>query len=155
MAKRASSEAFLRFIIIEKAFLGVLFVSLSIGVLGLIDKDLVVLGRQLVAMFNLDTDNAYITLALNKLGLVDNKVILGLSIGGFTYAALNLVEAYGLHKRLRWAEWLTVLATGILIPFELYELWHRFTPVRVGVLVLNVAIVIYLAKHKELFPRWF
>jgi uncharacterized membrane protein (DUF2068 family) len=155
MSQRRSSETFLKFIIAEKAFIGVLFLSLSIGVLGLIDKDLVVIGRGLVAALNLDTDNAYITLALEKLGLVNNKILVGMSLGGFAYSLLNLAEAYGLHKRLRWAEWLTVLATGLLIPFEIYEVWHRFTPVRVGVLVLNVAIVIYLAKHKELFPRWF
>lgn len=155
MSQRRSSETFLKFIIAEKTFIGVLFFSLSIGVLGLVDKDLVVIGREFVATLNLDTDNAYITLALEKLGLVNNKILVGASIGGFAYALLNLAEAYGLHKRLRWAEWLTVLATGLLIPFEIYEVWHRFTPVRVGVLVLNVAIVIYLAKHKELFPRWF
>jgi uncharacterized membrane protein (DUF2068 family) len=140
---------------VEKAFIGVLFLTLSIGVLGLINKDLVVIGRQIAAALNLDTDNAYITLALEKLGLVNTKGIIIVSLGGFAYALLNLAEAYGLHRRLRWAEWLTVLATGLLIPFELYEVWHRFTPVRVGVLVLNVAIVIFLAKHKELFPRWF
>jgi uncharacterized membrane protein (DUF2068 family) len=152
---RRSSETFLRLIIVEKAFIGVLFLTLSIGVLGLINKDLVVIGRQIAAALNLDTDNAYITLALEKLGLVNTKGIIIVSLGGFAYALLNLAEAYGLHRRLRWAEWLTVLATGLLIPFELYEVWHRFTPVRVGVLVLNVAIVIFLAKHKELFPRWF
>jgi len=155
MLQRRSSEAFLRFIIVEKAFIGVLVFTLSIGVLGLINKDVVVIGRQIAATLNLDTDNAYITLALEKLGLVNNKIIVGLSMGGFAYALLNLAEAYGLHRRLRWAEWLTVAATGLLIPFELYEVWHRFTPDRVGVLLLNVAIVIYLAKHKELFPRWF
>lgn len=155
MPKRYTSETFLRFIIAEKTFIGILFLSLSIGILGLIDKDLVVLGRRLVAALNLDTDNAYITLALENLGVVNNTVLVGVSIGGFAYALLNLVEAYGLHRRLRWAEWLTVVATGLLIPFEVYEVWHRFTPVRVGVLVLNVAIVIYLARHKELFPRWF
>jgi uncharacterized membrane protein (DUF2068 family) len=155
MSQSRSSETFLKFIIAEKTFIGILFLSLSIGVLGLIDKNLIVLGRQFAATLNLDTDNAYTTLALEKLGLVNNKILVGVSIGGFAYALLNLLEAYGLHRRLRWAEWLTVLATGLLIPFELYEVWHRFTPLRVGVLVLNVAIVIYLAKHKELFPRWF
>ncbi|MEO5656707.1 MAG: DUF2127 domain-containing protein [Nitrospiria bacterium] len=152
---RTQSQAFLRFIIVEKTFIGVLFLSLSIGLLGLIDKDLVLVGRRLVAYLNLDTDNAYITLALEKLGVISTRAIVGISIGGFAYAILNLIEAYGLHRRLRWAEWLTVVATGILIPFEIYEVWHRQTPVRVGALVLNVAIVVYLAKHKELFPRWF
>ncbi len=155
MAQRRSSDTFLKFIIIEKTLIGFLFLGLSIGILGLIDKNLVILGRQFAAILNLDTDNAYITLALEKLGLVNNTILVGVSIGGFAYALLNLAEAYGLHRRLRWAEWLTVLATGALIPFEFYEVWHRFTPVRVGVLALNVAIVMYLAKHKELFPRWF
>jgi uncharacterized membrane protein (DUF2068 family) len=155
MAKHPSSQAFLRFIIFEKSFIGLLSISLAIGILSLTDKDLVSVGHRLVALLNLDTDNAYITLALEKLGLVSNKMIVGISIGGFAYAVLNLVEAYGLHRRLRWAEWLTVVATGLLIPFEIYEVVHHLSPVRVWALVLNVAIVIYLAKHKELFPRWF
>jgi len=155
MVRQQPSQAFLRFIIAEKAFLGVLFILLSVGVLSLIDRDLVMIGRRIIAYLNLDTDNAYITLALQKLGLVNNKVIVGISIGGFAYALLNLLEAYGLHRRLRWAEWLTVIATGALIPFEIYEVAHRFTLVRVGALILNLAIVVYLVKHKELFPRWF
>jgi uncharacterized membrane protein (DUF2068 family) len=155
MAIRPSSQAFLRFIIVEKTFIGLLFLSLSIGVLSLIDKDLVLVGRRIVSYLNLDTDNAYITLALEKLGLINKRVVVGISIGGFAFALLNLVEAYGLHRRLRWAEWLTVIATASLIPFEIYEVWQRFTPIRVGALALNIAIVIYLIKHKELFPRWF
>ena len=155
MAQRPSSQFFLRFIILEKTFIGLLFISLAIGVLGLIDKDLVLIGRKLVAYLDLDTDNAFITWALQKLGLISNTAIVGISIGGFAYAGLNLVEAYGLHRRLRWAEWLTVVATGLLIPLEVYEVFHRFTLIRVAALVLNVAIVVYLAKHKELFPRWF
>jgi len=155
MARQQQPQAFLRFIIAEKAFLGVLFILLSVGALSLIDRDLVIIARRIIAYLNLDTDNAYITLALQKLGLVNNKGIVVISIGGFGYALLNLLEAYGLHRRLRWAEWLTVVATGALIPFEIYEVAHRFTPVRVGALILNVAIVVYLAKHKDLFPRWF
>jgi len=155
MVRQPQSQVFLRFIIAEKTFLGVLFILLSFGVLSLIDRDLVMIARRIITYLNLDTDNAYITLALQKLGLVNNKVIVGISVGGFAYAMLNLLEAYGLHRRLRWAEWLTVVATGVLIPFEVYEVAHRFTPVRVGALILNVAIVVYLVKHKELFPRWF
>ena len=155
MARQQPSQAFLRFIIAEKAFLGVLFIMLSVGALSLIDRDLVLIARRIIAYLNLDTDNAYVTLALEKIGLVNNKVIVGISIGGFGYALLNLLEAYGLHRRLRWAEWLTVGATSALIPFEIYEVAHRFTLIRVGALILNIAIVIYLAKHKELFPRWF
>ncbi|MBI5892554.1 MAG: DUF2127 domain-containing protein [Deltaproteobacteria bacterium] len=46
---------------------------------------------------------------------------------------------------------MTVIATGLFIPFEIYEVIQAQTLVRIGALILNIAIVYYLAKHKELF----
>jgi len=80
-------------------------------------------------------------------------VLVEVSIGLFLYGILCLVEAYGLHRRKRWAEYLTVIGIGLFIPFEIYEVVHRLSTVRVSVLVLNVVIVYYLIKHKELFPK--
>jgi uncharacterized membrane protein (DUF2068 family) len=34
---------------------------------------------------------------------------------------LELVEGGGLFYRKRWAEWLTVVATSLLVPLEVYE----------------------------------
>jgi uncharacterized membrane protein (DUF2068 family) len=47
---------------------------------------------------------------------------------------------------MRWAEWLTVVAGGIYIPVELYELWKSVTGPKLGLLAVNVAIVAYLAS---------
>jgi len=44
----------------------------------------------------------------------------------------------------RWAEYLTVVATASLIPFELWEIARHFTWLKVGALGVNVAIVCYL-----------
>ena len=60
------------------------------------------------------------------------------------YAALFAVEGIGLWLRLRWAQWLTVIATGSLVPLELYELMHRFGALRLLVLLANIAVVLYL-----------
>ena len=60
------------------------------------------------------------------------------------YAALFLTEGIGLLTQRRWAEYLTVIATASLIPLELWEVAHRATAMRIGVLLLNVAVVIYL-----------
>ena len=35
--------------------------------------------------------------------------------------------------------------TAGAIPWELYELVHRYTHIRLGVLLVNVAVVVYLA----------
>ena len=37
-------------------------------------------------------------------------------------AALEITEGVGLFYRKRWAEWLTVVATSLLVPIEVYEL---------------------------------
>ena len=65
------------------------------------------------------------------------------------YTAVVLAEGTGLWLRRAWAEWLTVIATSSLIPFELWELLTRPPGRRLAIgatLVLNVAIVWYLAR---------
>lgn len=73
-----------------------------------------------------------------------------LQIAGFIalgYATVLTVEGAGLWLAKTWAEWFSVVVTGSLIPLELWEVAHRFTPVRVGILVLNVAVVWYLIRE--------
>lgn len=65
------------------------------------------------------------------------------------YAALFAVEGIGLWKQRVWAEYLTIAATTTsFIPFEVYELTRRFTPLRLAVLVANAAIVVYLVVRR-------
>ncbi len=63
----------------------------------------------------------------------------------FAYAILFLVEGTGLLMRKRWAEWLTIIVTGSLIPFEIYEIFKSVSAAKVVAIVVNVAVVIYLA----------
>ena len=60
------------------------------------------------------------------------------------YATLFAIEGFGLWTAKRWAEYLTIIATASLIPFELYELVHHATLAKAIVLIVNIAIVIYL-----------
>ncbi|WP_199099747.1 DUF2127 domain-containing protein [Dyella sp. ASV21] len=62
------------------------------------------------------------------------------------YAAIFATEGIGLWLRKHWAEWFTVVATGSLIPLELYETVHKFSWLKLGALVANVAIVVYLVR---------
>ncbi|HXQ63661.1 MAG TPA: DUF2127 domain-containing protein [Steroidobacteraceae bacterium] len=67
-----------------------------------------------------------------------------IAAASFSYSALFLVEGVGLWMGLHWAEILTVVATSSLVPVEIYEIFHRFTPAKVLVLVANLGIVSYL-----------
>jgi len=150
MAKR---DWFLKVIIWELTIKGLLLLLLSVGLLSLINKDLDQLSKQLAQDLNLDVDKYYINLLLSKVGMVKTTLLVEVSIGVFLYGILSWVEAYGLHKRKRWAEYLTAVATGLFIPLEVYEVIFRLSLARVAVLILNVVVVYYLVKHKELFSN--
>jgi len=67
------------------------------------------------------------------------------------YALLEGIEAVGLWYARRWAEYLTFLATTILLPLEVYEIIHKGTVLKVIGFVINLAVVIYLLFRKRLF----
>jgi len=62
------------------------------------------------------------------------------------YAVLFGIEGVGLWLGKYWAEWFTVIATGSLIPLELYETLHHFGWLKLATLAGNVAIVVYLVR---------
>jgi len=67
------------------------------------------------------------------------------------YAVLEGVEAVGLWLAKRWAEYLTFVATTVLLVPELYELAHRVSALKIVTLVINLAVVAYLLYAKRLF----
>jgi uncharacterized membrane protein (DUF2068 family) len=71
---------------------------------------------------------------------------------GSGYAALFLTEGTGLLFRKRWAEWLTIVVTSSLMPLGVYELIKQFTLVRLLVVLVNAAVVLFLiyrVRQKE------
>ena len=67
------------------------------------------------------------------------------------YAALEATEMVGLWLAKRWAEYLTLVATTLFIPLEVYEIVQGISAFKVITLVINVAIVVYLLLAKRLF----
>ena len=65
--------------------------------------------------------------------------------GAFFYAALQLLEAGGLWKARRWAEWLAVFTGLIYVPFEIMALVQKPGWQPVLALISNLAIVLFLA----------
>jgi uncharacterized membrane protein (DUF2068 family) len=61
-----------------------------------------------------------------------------------TYALLYAVQGIGLWRGKRWAQYLIVIETGLLLPLEVWELAHKFTVFKLGVLATNIVIVVFL-----------
>jgi len=60
------------------------------------------------------------------------------------YAGLRFTEAYGLWLARRWGEWLALVSAALYIPFEVYAIALGPTPLKVTLLVMNIAFVVYL-----------
>ncbi len=82
--------------------------------------------------------------ALALLGSVGPHGLRLLAVGAFLYAAVFLVEGIGLARARRWAEYLTLAVTTSFLPIEVVALWHRWTLPRLGTIVLNIAVIVYL-----------
>ncbi len=73
------------------------------------------------------------------------------AVAAAAYAALEGAEAVGLWFQLRWAEYLTFVATFVFMPYEIYELTRTVTAFKIAALTLNVLIAVYLLFAKRLF----
>ena len=147
-------DAFIKVIIAERIVKSTVLVVLATGLLvagrkGWLDNWADYAENQL----NLNVgQNIILELLLRILVYIGafNHVTL-LAISAILYAALEGTEGIGLAMRRRWAEYLTVIATGTLIPYEVYEVVRHVTLFKAGALALNLAVVGYLAYRKRLF----
>jgi len=72
-----------------------------------------------------------------------------LEIGALALAVdgvFTLFEAWALRRRFQWAQWLVVIATASLLPFEIFELTRRVHAGRAALVVANLAVVVYLVR---------
>jgi len=125
---------------------GLALIALGFGALGLLHKDMAHEVSRWVDAFRVDPGNRVVRLLFEKISLLDDRRLKELSAGTFAYAALFLTEGVGLAFGKRWAEYLTIVATASFIPLEVYELVRRLTIPRATALIINLAIVAYLAR---------
>ena len=99
-------------------------VMLVIGslIMGLVHHNAAETVAHWLRRLNLDPSHLIVRRALNHLAHVNDAKLRWTGITAFAYMVLYLVEGVGLWKDRRWAEWLTVVAGLLLVPFEAYEL---------------------------------
>lgn len=122
---------------------------LVFGRAGLVTRSALALHDELNLNAGGNALTALVARLLQYIGLY--RHLTALALGLSAYAVLEGIEGLGLARRLRWAEYLTVLATGVLIPYELIEVVRHVTVFKVAALLLNAAIVGYLTYRKRLF----
>lgn len=134
----------LRVIGVLKLISGATALLVGVGVFRFLGHDPGPQAERLIIHLGLDPNNRAIHALISWVTGVDRAHLRALEIGTFFYAGLHTLEGTGLILGYHWAEYLVIVATGSLIPFELYEIARKFTLIRVMLFVVNVAIVIYL-----------
>ncbi len=147
-------DAFIKVIIVERIAKALVLLALGIGLLvagqkGWLDNWAEYAQDQLNLAVGRNIILELLLRALVYVGAFSHITLLAIS--AMLYGALEATEGVGLAMRRRWAEYLTVIATGILIPYEAYEVIIHPTLFKVGALLLNLAVVGYLAYRKRLF----
>ena len=137
-----------------KLIKSILLIAVGLGAIGLFHHGVADASNRLLATFSSGTERRMTQSVVSRISGMSTGRIEALGIGAFLYGTLFLVEATGLWLQKRWAEYLTIVATGSFIPFEIYELVREVTAPRIVALVVNVAVVIYLIvrlrrNHRE------
>jgi uncharacterized membrane protein (DUF2068 family) len=140
------SGRLLPWIAAERAIRGTLLIAAGIYLLGHTGSDLGRLADRLARGVELDTRRPFVRHLIDRLGQLSNHQLTFFGVAAIAYGVLEVIEGYGLWRRYRWAEWLTVIVTSLLIPVELYELVHRPSALKAAGLAVNVLIVIYLMR---------
>jgi uncharacterized membrane protein (DUF2068 family) len=147
-------DAFIKVIILERIVKAMVLIALAVGLLVAGRKGwLAEWSEYAQDQLNLAAGHGIIVQLLLRVLVFSGHFshVSVVAIGAIAYALLEGTEGIGLAMRRRWAEYLTVIASGILIPYEAYEVVHHVTLFKVGALLLNLAVVGYLAYRKRLF----
>lgn len=131
-------------IAVFKVVKGLLLLLVGLGLLQLMHAEIATLFSLLIEALHLNADSRIIHALVLKVDALQPQSVLVAGLVSLGYAGLLLLEGIGLWLERSWAAYLTVISTSLLLPFELYEVIDRVSILRVGVLVLNLAIVLYL-----------
>jgi uncharacterized membrane protein (DUF2068 family) len=141
---RRRRDRWLTLIALFKLLKAALLVAVGFGALRLLEPSVAARIQEWLAEFSFRSGQMFVQRAISWIARLTPERIELLGLGAFAYASLFAVEGVGLWLGRRWAEYLTVIATGSLVPFELYELARHFSALRLLTLSVNLAVVAYL-----------
>jgi uncharacterized membrane protein (DUF2068 family) len=130
---------------------GVLVIGAALGFIEIIRKniDLEDAAQNLLYFLHIDPDRRLSHAFVDMAGkIMDANVVTVLAIA-FVYSTLRFIESYGLWRQRVWAEWLAIISGAVYLPFELYNLIRRPTVAHWIILLINIAVVLYVA-----WVRW-
>jgi uncharacterized membrane protein (DUF2068 family) len=123
-----------------------LLAALALGLLHWAPRDIAAELVRLATAVHVDPDGRHLGRAVDAIAALDGWRVTAIRAGLFVYSALFLTEGIGLVLRKRWGEYWGLIVTGSFVPLEIYESARHPGALRIGVLLVNLVIVWYLAR---------
>jgi len=134
----------LRTIALVEAAKGAIVLVIGFGLLSFLGRDAEEYAELVVNRLHLNPAHHYPQIFIHAMTDVTDSKLWMLAGLAALYSLIRFVEAYGLWNQRRWAEWLAALSGAVYVPVEIYEIAHRASWLKVGALLINLAIVAYM-----------
>jgi uncharacterized membrane protein (DUF2068 family) len=151
---RALNDRLLPLIAAERAFRAIVLLAVGIALVTHPHANWASDISHLAERLGLDPKGNWVKSLIDKVGKISPNQDVAFGSIALGYAVLEGAEAYGLWKRKRWGEWLTVVATSLLFIPEIWELTKSASLLKFGAILVNIAVVAYLVwrlrrEHEE------
>ena len=128
------------FKLLEAAF----FFAVGMGALHFVNRDLGDATLRWATKLRVDPEGRLVSFILDHVDAITSHRLKQIGVLTFLYAAVRVTEGVGLVLEKVWAEYLTVGVTVSFLPWEMYEIVRDPDGVRVGLFVVNLAVLAYL-----------
>jgi uncharacterized membrane protein (DUF2068 family) len=120
------------------------FIAIGFGAHRLLHKDIADQIELLARHLRFNPESHLINFILEKASLLNDPLLRRIGFVAFAYAGITLAEGIGLYLEKAWGEFLTLAITASFLPFEIFEVARRLTWIRVGLLLINALVFLYL-----------
>jgi uncharacterized membrane protein (DUF2068 family) len=144
--KQRHHNKYLLLIAAYKGLQALLFIALGFGAMHLLHKDIPDIFEQVRDALHFNPESRLVNFLLDRAALLNDPVLRRIGLVAFSYAGVSFAEGLGLFLEKAWGEYLTLAITVSFLPWEVFEILRRLTWVRVGLLIINLLVLLYLLK---------
>jgi len=138
-----SSAAALRTIAAFEALKGIIVLLLAVALV-FVHRHVEDFTESLLYHLHIDLDRRIGHTLMAAASKLSDVRLLTIVLAAASYATVRFIEAWGLWHRRVWAEWFALLSGTLYLPWEIIRIAERADWERIGVLVVNIGIVLYM-----------
>ena len=147
MVSHANLRKEIRAVAVFEAAKGAIAVATGFALLALLHHDVSEIAEALIRFLHLDPDRKLPHMFLNAASELHDNQLRIFAVVCWVYALVRFIEAFGLWREQRWAEWFALVTSVFAVPFEIRGMLHHRHPIYIYIaaLLINLLIVAIMA----------